>query len=111
MPRLTNSLPKYRKHKASGQAVTTLCGKDFYLGPFGTQASKREYDRVIAEYLASGRSSMFGKPVDALTITQIAVAYTQYAKGYFGTGPTSEFHRIRLVVKAVRKLYGPMAAR
>jgi hypothetical protein len=30
------SFPKYRKHKASGQAVVTLAGRDHYLGPRGT---------------------------------------------------------------------------
>lgn len=64
MPRLKDSLPKYRKHRASGQAVVTLGGRDFYLGPHGTKASRREYDRLIAEYLASGRSPSFGRPAD-----------------------------------------------
>ena len=36
MPRRTNSLPKYRKHRASGQAVVALDGQDFYLGPHGS---------------------------------------------------------------------------
>ena len=38
MPRLTNSTPKYRKHRHSGQAVVTLAGKDHYLGKYGTKA-------------------------------------------------------------------------
>ena len=42
MPRLVRTLPGYRKHKASGQAVVTLNGRDHYLGPHGTKASKRE---------------------------------------------------------------------
>ena len=96
MPQLANSLPEYRKHKATGQAVTTIGGKDFYLGPHGTVACKKEYDRVIAEYLASGRSPVFGKPALVLTITQLAVAYVRHAKSYFGTAPTSEYQRIRL---------------
>ena len=33
MPLLTNSTPKYRHHTASGQAIVTLDGHDFYLGP------------------------------------------------------------------------------
>ena len=45
MPKLTNSVPKYRKHRASGQAVVTLNGRDHYLGPHGTKASRIEYDR------------------------------------------------------------------
>ena len=32
--------PKYHKHKASGQASVTIDGKDFYLGPHGTKASR-----------------------------------------------------------------------
>ena len=51
----SKSLPKYAKHKASGQAVVRLSGKDFYLGPHGTKASKLEYDRLIGEWLANGR--------------------------------------------------------
>ena len=48
MPRLTKSVPKYRKHRASGQAVVTLSGVDHYLGPRGTKASRIEYDRLVA---------------------------------------------------------------
>jgi len=33
MPRLSHRLPKYRKHRASGQAIVTLNGRDYYLGP------------------------------------------------------------------------------
>jgi hypothetical protein len=44
MPRLSKSLPSYRKHRASGQAVVNLNGRDYYLGPYGTKASKLEYD-------------------------------------------------------------------
>jgi len=32
MPHLTNSTPKYRRKKVSGQAIVTLPGRDFYLG-------------------------------------------------------------------------------
>ena len=55
MPRLTGSFPRYRKHRASGQAVVTLNGRDFYLGPHGTNASRAYYDRLIAEWLIQGR--------------------------------------------------------
>jgi hypothetical protein len=51
MPRLTRSVPSYRKHRASGQAIVTLCGRDFYLGPHGTKVSRDEYDRLVGEWL------------------------------------------------------------
>lgn len=56
MPRLTQQLPKYRKHRASGQAVVTLAGVDHYLGKYGTKVSRIGYDRLIAEWLAGGRA-------------------------------------------------------
>jgi len=55
MPKLLKRPPKYCKHRASGQAVVTIEGQDFYLGPHGTKASYLEYDRIIAEWLANGR--------------------------------------------------------
>ena len=38
MPYLTRSVPAYRTHRASGQAVVTLNGRDFYLGPLSDRA-------------------------------------------------------------------------
>jgi hypothetical protein len=32
MPRLRTGVPKYRKHKQSGQAIVTLNGRDYLLG-------------------------------------------------------------------------------
>jgi hypothetical protein len=46
--------PKYRRHKATGQAIVTIAGRDFYLGKFNSAASKEQYRRLIAEYLLTG---------------------------------------------------------
>ena len=56
MPRSKRLLPSYRKHWATGQAIITINGRDHYLDPWGAKASKLEYDRLIAEWLSSGRS-------------------------------------------------------
>jgi len=55
VPKLTQSAPKYRLHRPSGQAVVTINGRQIYLGPHGSKASTAEYDRVIGEWLAGGR--------------------------------------------------------
>ena len=55
MPKLTDRIPKYSKHKASGQAVVTLDGKDFYLGTHGSKVSRTEYDQLVSEWQANGR--------------------------------------------------------
>ena len=54
MPKLVNAVPKYRKH-ASGQAVVGSADVTIYLGKFGTKASKQEYTRRIAEWVAADR--------------------------------------------------------
>ncbi|MHB0957257.1 MAG: hypothetical protein ACYC0X_24535 [Pirellulaceae bacterium] len=56
MPNSPSSrVPSYRRHKPTNQAVVTINGQDIYLGKWNTAASKAEYDRLIAEFLANGR--------------------------------------------------------
>jgi hypothetical protein len=49
-------LPKYCLHKATGRAYILIEGKRYYLGKHSTATSRREYDRVIAEFVANGES-------------------------------------------------------
>jgi hypothetical protein len=56
--------PKYRHHKASGQAIVHLNGKDIYLGPYNSPASHTLYDRLVAEWLVEGRNSSRSGPRD-----------------------------------------------
>ena len=83
MPRLTKSVPKYRKHRASGQAVVVLNRQDFYLGPHGTRTSRREYDRLIAEWLANGRRLPGGAEQEGVSVAELLAGYWQYPKGYY----------------------------
>ena len=53
MPR--SRIPGYLKHKPTGQAFVKLNGQFHYLGPYGTETSKREYDRLISEWTSAGR--------------------------------------------------------
>ena len=73
----------YRRH-SSGQARVTIQGKTYYLGLFNSKASKREYDRLIAEYLASGRSTTFGQPSEELTVSELMADYLRFAKSNYG---------------------------
>lgn len=106
MPRLTQAVPKYRKHKQSGQAIATINGRDHLLGPHGTKASRLEYDRLITEWLSSGRSSSYGVPEHVVSITELVVDYVEYVRGYYGPGPNSELHRVVRVLRPLRALYG-----
>jgi hypothetical protein len=56
----SRSIPTYRRHKQSKQAIVTLTDglggrRDVLLGRHGSAESRREYARVIAEWEAAGR--------------------------------------------------------
>ncbi len=99
-----SKLPKYRKQR-SGQARVTINGRDYYLGPHGSKASVREYDRIIAEYLASGRSPSFGIVAERYSVAMMLADYLRYCRVYYGTGKTSEYVRIKPAVKVLKDLY------
>ncbi len=53
---MSQRIPKYRHHKPSGLAVVTINGRDFDLGPHGTEESKAEYDRLVHDVLGSTKN-------------------------------------------------------
>jgi hypothetical protein len=77
MPRLKeSSVPAYRHHKARGLACCDIGGKRFYLGPWKSKASLVEYDRLIAEWLANGRTPprQEREMADGITIVELIAA-------------------------------------
>lgn len=117
MPKLNGKIPKYRKHSKSGQAIVTLGGRDFYLGPHGTEVSKQEYDRLIAEWLAAGRhhritSDPAGEDAPC-KVNDLILAFWGHAQIHYrkpdGT-PTSEVDNFRQVLRHLRRLYGKLPA-
>lgn len=110
----TKRTPKYRKHKASGQAIVTLNGKMLYLGPWKSKASKLEYDRVIAEWLAAGRNlPTSARENEGLTVSELVLRFWEHAQTYYrhadGT-PTSEVAVYKAALCPLRKLYGHTVA-
>lgn len=106
MPKSTDSrVPSYRHHKPTGQAVVTINGRDIYLGKWNTTASRVEYDRLIAEFLANGRRLQSN--ADA-TVVEVLNAYRKFAESYYRKGGqvTSEYGCILESLKIVRELYG-----
>jgi hypothetical protein len=106
MPTLTQSHPKYRKHRASGNAVVTLNGTDHYLGPHGTKASHREYDRLITSWLLNGRQ--LPKPDNDLTIVELLTQFRKFAVGYYRKNgrPTRQLGNFDDAIRPLKKLYG-----
>jgi len=106
MPRYSRSVPKYRRHQHSGQAICTINARDYYRDPYGTAASHAEYDRLIGEWLASGRSAAFGLPTEEFTVVELLAAYLKYARRYYGSGPRGEYANMKRAIKRLKELYG-----
>ena len=106
MPKLRNSTPTYRLHGASGRAVVTLDGKVIYLGKWNSKASRREYDRVVGEWLAAGRCLPL-KQHDH-SVLELCNAYRKFAVTYYRKNgkPTRTIERIQVALKHLRSIYG-----
>src|SRR5262245_28201269 len=106
MPKLLIAVPKYRKHRASGQAVVSLGGRTIYLGPHGTKTSHDEVDRVVGEWLQRGRTPP--RELTEIVVAEVAAAYKQFAKTYYVKGGkiTREYGCIDDAVKILTRLYG-----
>jgi hypothetical protein len=105
-------IPKLSHHKASGQAVVRLSGKDFYVGPWNTQVARNEYDRLVGEWLAGGRK-MPAVTIAATTLAEIMAAFWVHAEGYYryfdGT-PAKEIASFRDSLRPLRRLDGQTPA-
>ncbi|HUY33672.1 MAG TPA: site-specific integrase [Pirellulales bacterium] len=112
MPRLVNATPKYRRHKPSGQAIVCIAGQPIYLGPHGSKESRREYDRLIGEWLAAGRPNAPAPKSDAeLTVTELVAAYWRFAKSYYvKDGRPTGTAGIRVALRFLKRYYGHTAA-
>mgnify|MGYP001189056198 CR=1 FL=1 len=101
------SVPKYRKHRASGRAIVTLSGKDHYLGPYGTKVSRLEYDRLIAEWLSNGRRSTTIEP-DEITVVELIAQFLRWSKQHYRKNgqPTGTTENHKLALSVLKKYYG-----
>jgi integrase len=106
VPKLKHLTPSYRRHKATGQAVVTLAGRDIYLGKHNTAASRREYSRIIGEWTASGGTLTAQHD---LTVVELCAPFMRHAESYYRRpdgSPTSERESFKLVVGRLKATYG-----
>lgn len=110
MPTLqTDRLPRYRKHKASGQAIVTVAGRDHYLGPHGTAVSKLEYDRLITNWLANGRPTRQHQ-IHEITVTQLLGHFWKFATEHYSKNgePTGTADNYKIAIKLLRSEFGEL---
>lgn len=101
----------YRLHKGSGQAVVTLAGRTFYLGKYGTEESKAEYERLIAEQKSPG-GQLFADGRNGLSSNEIMLAYVEEHSEYYRKDgrSTGELELVKYALRFVKRLYGHRAA-
>ena len=111
--------PSYRKRPNRDQALVTLTDaatkrrKDYWLGPYGSAASREMYHRVIAAWEANGRrwprlesEQTVGTPNGA-RIKEIVSEYWRWAKDYYSSTYRAP---LKVTLRLLRLLYGSTAA-
>ncbi|MBX9652628.1 recombinase XerD [bacterium] len=109
---MSNTPPKYRLHKPTGQALVEIQGRRFYLGKHGTEESRHKYQRVIAEWaqcqLHPATNSKASEPL-GISINRLILLYYRHAQTYYvgpDQKPTSEVTNIKYSLKPLKELYG-----
>lgn len=110
MPRPRKTVPSYRLHKTSGQAVVTVyrpdgTPRDLLLGPFESAASRAEYARVCA---ALRPGSVYVEPAAETTVAEVILAFVRHAQEYYSEG--DEFRTFRHALKVLRAVSGDAPA-
>jgi hypothetical protein len=125
MTKRCKTLPSYRLHKQSGQAVVTLgCAvtgkrRDIMLGEYGTPDSRVKYAETIAQWERDGRILDNAQPVEptaqGVTVTEIMTDYWKGVLDRYGIADPSgrlpsRLYAIRSTVRLVRATCGKTLA-
>ena len=124
MPRKKNALPSYLLHTASGQARVRIAGREYLLGPYGSEESRIKYGTLISQaagglsidpLAVSNRRSKSGTEADdpGPSVAELIVAFLNHAETHYVKNgqPTSEQSCIRSAVRPLRVLYGLIPAK
>lgn len=114
MPRPSNAVPTLRRHKSSGQAVTTVrlpngTTKDLYLGNHGSAAARTEYARVVALVAANGGT--FPDADTNVTVAEAIARFKKHAEAYYKDAdgkPLRSLDNLKDAIRYVRELFGPL---
>jgi integrase len=115
------SVPSYCLHKRSGKAYVTIGGQEKYLGTYDSPESHVAYDRLVAEWLASGRTTPAAPAKSdappSVTVTMLLGAFWEHAQTAYpappfapGKRPAGELGNYYDVIKVLRPLYGTTSA-
>lgn len=116
MVRPASTVPSYRHHKPTNQAVVTVRlpngrSRDIYLGKHNSAASRVEYNRIVRLVLAN--NGRYPAAAPDLSINELLLAYMRYAERYYrnldGT-PSESLVPLRYTLKGLKAMFGPTPA-
>ena len=117
MSRQKQVLPSYLLHKPTGQARVRIAGKDYYLGPYGSEESRIAYGELLArtgsgqppDPFNSGSTTTLGTTADSgLTVAELLLAFSRHAEKYYGSTDgkkADEVDCFNSAMRPVRELY------
>jgi hypothetical protein len=99
-------VPKACLHRASGQAVVRLGGKDFYLGKWKSVEAEAAYHRKIAEWIAAGpyMAGVDPEQKKSLLVSELVDVYHAFAVQYYQR--SSEADSMKPTLRRLAALYG-----
>ncbi len=103
IPQPQPGIPSYRRHKASGNAVATVDGRDHYFGQYGSPESVERYESLIARWIAGGRRLPDEQPITGLSVNEVLERWVSES----GV-PVDD--NTRTAVRTTRLLFGTLPA-
>jgi integrase len=117
MSRNAGRFPKLTLHKASGQGVVRLDGRDVYCGPFGTVDCQTRYMKAIADWVDRGQRSATTETDPAapsdITVNELLLGFLRWAAGHYVKDgrPTGEITNIKYAIRHAREMFGKTLAK
>src|SRR5438105_14503931 len=105
--------PSYCHHKSKRLAYVRLDEEFIYLGAYGSEQSKAAYRRIIAEWMAPGRTPKQSAQAAGPSVNEVLLGYWRFAEGYYrpgNEGRKGELERIAYAIKPLKELYGTTVA-
>ena len=93
----------YRRHKSAGRdrAYVTIANRRIYLGEFDSPESHKKYAEII-----KAQSPAPEPKVGCPTVSQLILAYMEFAYEFYGSEKASEPTHFRSLFRLMRQSYG-----
>lgn len=115
MARQKNAVPSYLLHQRSGQARVRIAGREFFLGPFGSEESRIKYGELIARHNSGlpvadplAKNSADCRKDSGPSIAEICLAFWKHAQKHYKKNgkATSEISCFESCIRILRQTYG-----